>query len=378
MKTVQRAALAAAFVVALAVVAASSQAQPGGKAKTHDQVVDAAIDYLKKAQAEDGTWSKAAHPGITGVVLTGLFATGNVTADDPMAAKALKYIESLVDAKEGHIANAEKGFHKNYLTSVNVAALKGSRGKYDAAIANAVAYLKKAQTDEGEEKKATDPEYGGFGYSSTTRPDLSNTHMVLDALKAGGVPKDDPVYKKAGVYVTRMQNYKGEGGNDQPWAGALNDGSFIYVAGGGRPGTGATPADAARPGYGSMTYAGLKSLLYCGATKDDPRVKKALDWARKNYSVDINPGRQEGAGGQGYFYYLVAMAKALDALGEDEFVDAAGKKHNWREDITRALTLRQKPNGSWVNDFPIWMESNPDLDTGFALMALSLTRPKTP
>ena len=43
------------------------------------------------------------------------------------------------------------------------------------------------------------------------------------------MPKDDPAFKKALVFVSRCQNLKSEH-NDQPWAGKINDGSFIYTA----------------------------------------------------------------------------------------------------------------------------------------------------
>ena len=71
--------------------------------------------------------------------------------------------------------------------------------------------------------------YGGAGYDSKSRPDLSNTQFFLDALKAAGVPKDDPALKKALIFVSRCENLKGKEYNDQPWAGKINDGSFIYT-----------------------------------------------------------------------------------------------------------------------------------------------------
>src|SRR5262245_61134634 len=110
------------LAVALAAMVPAS-AQPA-KGKGRDQAIDAAIAYLKNAQAEDGTWSKSASPGVTGIVQTGLLKSGKVAPDDPMAAKALKFIEGMVDAKAGHIAAGEKVFHKNYITSVNLIALK--------------------------------------------------------------------------------------------------------------------------------------------------------------------------------------------------------------------------------------------------------------
>lgn len=353
----------------------TGQEKKGGvKAKSWDEVADAAVAYLRTTQAEDGSWSKASHPGITGVVLLGLFKSGKATVEDPMAAKGLKFVESLIDPKEGHLAAGDQIRHKFYVTSINLQALKASGSKkYDAVIAAAAMYLKKGQVGADDGKKQDDVNYGGFGYAPGSRGDLSNTHFVLDALTAAGTPKDDPVYKRAVVFVSRMQNLKSEY-NDQPWAGKINDGSFIYTAGGGP--TGGTPIDTARPGYGSMTFAGLKSLALCGVGQDDLRSKKALEWISKNYTVDINPGRAEGAGGQGYYYYLVTMARALDTLGIDEVTDASGKVHDWRAEITRALANRQKRDGSWGNDFAMWMESDPNLDTAYALIALGYAKPK--
>jgi squalene-hopene/tetraprenyl-beta-curcumene cyclase len=69
------------------------------------------------------------------------------------------------------------------------------------------------------------------------------------------------------------------------------------------------------------------------------------------------------------------MAKCLDALGIDEVVDAKGQKHDWRNDITLALTKRQHPNGSF-SSIANWMEADPNLATGYALLALSYCRPK--
>jgi squalene-hopene/tetraprenyl-beta-curcumene cyclase len=374
------------FRIVLAIVAVtiacsipdSSIAQQKGKAKgkTWDDLVDSGLAFLKSTQAEDGTWSKANNVGITGEVLTGVLKSGKVTAQDPLAAKPLKFIESMIEEKEGHIAGPEesKVRQKNYITCVNLLALKASKEeKYTKSITNAIGYLKKIQIDESESKTPKDPWYGGVGYGPDARPDLSNTFFLLDAYKAAGVSLDDDAFKKATFFVSRMQNFKNEH-NDQPWAGKINDGSFFYVQVAAK-GTN-TPSDDPRPGYGSMTCAGLAGLTYCGIGKDDPRVKKGLEWLANNYSVDTNPGMDEGSGGRGYYYYLMTFAKSLDAMGIDEFVDAKGKKHDWRQEITSALMNRQKANGSWSNDFPTWLEGNPDLCTGYALITLSYTKPK--
>jgi squalene-hopene/tetraprenyl-beta-curcumene cyclase len=261
---------------------------------------------------------------------------------------------------------------QNYVTSVNVMALVAAdRKDYQKVIGNATEFLKKLQWDESEGKGKSSDFYGGFGYDHSSRPDLSNTQFALEALVSAGIPKDDPALKKALVFVSRCQNLKGENANDQPWAGKLNDGSFIYSpAGGGQSKAGKTP-DGGLPGYGSMTYAGIKSMIYCGVTQDDPRVKTAYAWVREHYTVDANPGMPKVMAQQGLYYYYHTMAKALAVLGKDHVVDARGRRHDWRADITHALAKRQKPDGSWKNQRTAWMEGDPDLDVGFALMALS-------
>jgi squalene-hopene/tetraprenyl-beta-curcumene cyclase len=344
-----------------------------------DRVTDKAVAYLKSQQAPDGSWSESRSPGITGIVLTGMLKSGKLSPKDPVAEKALQYIQGLINPKAGHIAGKDPKVQlQNYVTCVNVLALTSAdRDSYKAVIADAASFLKKLQWDEGENKSRSDDFYGGAGYDSKSRPDLSNTQFFLDALHAAGIPNDDPAYQKALVFVSRCQNLKGEH-NDQPWAAKRDDGSFIYsaAAGGQTKASDAPDADGGLSGYGSMTYAGIKSLIYCGVSKDDPRVKKAYEWIRKNYSVDKNPGMPGERGQWGLFYYYHTMAKCLDVLGIDEVEDAAGVKHDWRADITAALAKRQRADGSWANPNDHWMEADPHVVTGFALMALSYCKPK--
>ncbi len=361
--------------------------------KATDDAIEKAVEFLKSRQAKDGSWSKANSPGITAIVLTALLKSGKVKPSDEVAAKALAFIQAMVDAKEGHIAalpgvadaktdgKGKGGFHKNYITSVNLIALKTSGlEKYATIIANATAYLKKLQWDETLEKSPKDPYYGGVGYGPGTRPDMSNTMFFLSAMKAADVPASDPLYKKAIVFISRCQNLKSEH-NDQPWSDKINDGSFIYVLAQGKGKTDA-PKDERRPGYGSMTYAGLQTLHACGLPKDDERFRKAFEWVVKHYTLDENPGRKEAAPGkdgaeaQGFYYYLWTMAKTLDGLNVDTIVDGKGAKHEWRAEMAAALAKKQRKDGSWSNETGQWMESNPDLATAYALLALSHCTPR--
>ena len=369
-----------AFVLPFTILSAGAP-RIGPDAKAWNAVVENAARFLVANQDGKGGWSTDKSPGVTGICLTGLLRTGAAAANDPVGAKALGYIESLVNIEKKHIAGKDPKVQlQNYVTSINVLALVSANqgDKYKAVIGDAVAFLKKLQWDEGEGKSPKDDFFGGAGYDSKSRPDLSNTQIFLDALIAAGIPKDDPALVKARLFVGRCQNIKDPEYNDQEWAKLIDDGSFIYTAANG----GVTKVvdeplpDGKRPGYASMTYAGIKSLIYCGVSKDDPRVKKAYEWIQNNYSVDANSGMPDVRAKWGLYYYYHTMAKCLDALGVDHVVDVKGVKHDWRADITAALAKRQRPDGSFQNDASNWMEADANLVTGYALMALGYCKPK--
>jgi len=354
-------------MIALLLNALLVAGQDGGKVdqEAWDKSVTKGIEFLRKSQAADGSWSGRITPGITGIVVTGLLRSGKVTADDPTVAKGLAYIEGLVNREAGHIAGKATRL-QNYITCVNVMALvEANRESYRPVLKDATRFLGQLQQDEAEKVDASQPNYGGAGYDSASRPDLSNTQVFLDALVAAGVPKTDPSFKKALVFVSRCQNLASEN-NNLPLAGKINDGSFTYLSLSGGP----RSNPEGEPGYGSMTYAGIKSMIYCGVDANDPRMKKALEWIKANYDLEKHPGKGE----QGLYYYYHTMAKCLDTMGLEEVVDAKGVAHPWRKELTAKLVSLQKPDGSWVNKNNALMEGNPDLSTGFALMALSHTK----
>ena len=197
------------------------------------------------------------------------------------------------------------------------------------------------QWDESEGKGRESNYYGGAGYGGkNSRPDLSNTSYFLETLRETGLPADDPALKKALVFVSRCQNLKGEF-NDQPWADKVNDGGFVYTAANSGESMGGKTDNGGLRSYASMTYAGLKSMIYAGLTENDPRVKAAYTYITKHYSVDENPG----LGQQGLYYYYHTFAKALAMLGKPTLTDDSGVVHDWRADLVKALTARQNPDG---------------------------------
>jgi squalene-hopene/tetraprenyl-beta-curcumene cyclase len=120
-----------------------------------------------------------------------------------------------------------------------------------------------------------------------------------------------------------------------------------------------------------MTYAGLKSMIYAGLDSRDVRVQAAFKWIQKHYSLDENPGM----GQAGLFYYYHTFAKALDTMNLKVLEDAAGKKHDWRAELTNHLLSLQKENGGWVNPEKRWMEGDPNMATAYSLLTLAILVP---
>lgn len=327
--------------------------------------VDRAADFLKKAQAPDGSFSSKSGTGVTAIVTAALLRSGR-TPDDPVVAKALKFLESHVHPDGGVYHDGST--HKNYETCLAIMAFVEANAdkRYDKLLADAEKFIKKEQWDEDEGKSPDDWYFGGAGYGSSSRPDLSNTSFLIEALHALGRGEEDPAMQRALVFVSRCQNLRSKD-NTSPFADKVNDGGFYYtVAAGGNSFAGKTD-DGGLRSYGSMTYAGFKSMIFAGLNKDDPRVKAAYEWIQKHYTLEENPGM----GPQGLYYYYHTFAKALAALGVDEIADSAGNKHNWRAELAAELVAQQNADGSWVNKAPRWLEGDPNLVTAYGLLCLS-------
>jgi squalene-hopene/tetraprenyl-beta-curcumene cyclase len=331
--------------------------------------LDQAIAYLKKSQEADGSWSaKRTGPGVTALVVAGMIRAG-IPTDDPSLSRGLAFLEKNIK-KDGGVY--DRGL-ANYTTSCSVMAFAEANkgGKYDTVLKNAVAFLKGIQASDADPK---DPRGGGASYDGKGRPDVSNTQYLVDALVAAGVPKDDPALQKALKFMSRAQNLPGET-NDQPWAAKTSDddrGGLTYVP----LDSDDNPHKTANGGLrslGAMTYAGLKSFLYAGVTKEDPRVKAAVSWIKRHYTLEENPGM----GKAGLYYYYHTFAKAMTALGEDVIEDSKGTRHDWRKELFETMKKMQRPDGSFINvGDRAFGEADPNLATAFAVLTLGYTQKK--
>ena len=365
----------AAGILAATILAATSPITTSRvDARKLQQAVDQAVEFLQKAQAPDGSYASASGgPGVTAVVTTGLLRNGR-GVNDPLVAKGLEYLEKQVK-RDGGIYQAGSHF-KNYETCLAMLCLSEANrgGRYAKILKAAEEFCRKDQWGEDESIDKDNPNYGGVGYDKQGKPraDLSNTQFLIEALRAAGDGPDDPALQKALIFVSRCQNHESQY-NTLGFAAKNPDGGFYYTPAGGGQSPAGTVENGGLRSYGSMTYAGLKSMIYAGVGPNDPRVKAAFDWIKKHYDVQANPGMPQPDAGLYYYYHT--FAKALDAMKLDTIEDARGVQHDWRTELAAEIVRHQKPDGSWINGNPRWLEGEPALVTGYALLTLSYCRP---
>lgn len=320
--------------------------------------------WLQKNQKENGAWSEAGMPALTGLPLWALASSG-LPACKESADKAVAFIVSKQNPDGGiYVDQPDKkgGGLGNYNTSICVTALHAT-GRKDLApaILKARTYIASSQ------HFGDDNHQGGFGYDKNnkrTYTDLNNTAFSMDALRRTQSVEDlrpatekrvDANWEAALKYVEKMQNKEGEtkGGfaynTEDPKGGATTNANGTVML----------------RAYGSMTYAGVLSMLHANLDKSDPRVRGAFDYASKFWSVDEHPGQ----GQQGLYFYFNIMARALSAAAVDALPKASGEIR-WREEMVKKVLLLQKPDGSWVNDNNRWWENDPVLATSYAMLAL--------
>ncbi len=332
--------------------------------------------YLKNQQEKDGYWRDPKYPAFTALALTAAFRSPSYKKADYLD-KACTWL--LKQQKEdGGIYGEGLG---NYNTATSVVALVASGEKaYHPAILKARAYLIKQQIDMGEKGKADTKHDGGIGYGMRYKhSDLSNTYISIEALKLSRqIAQDDANGKQPELnwqaaidFISRTQNLKET--NKEPNIG--NDGSMVYFPGNSKAGF-TINADGTKTlrGYGSMSYAGLLSMIYADLDEKDIRVQAVIKWLSNNYTVKENPGlatkEDPSLGQQGLYYYYQVMAKGLTAANIDKLTLKDGTQVDWKKDLAQELLTHQREDGSWVNKNSRWWESDPVLVTAYAVITL--------
>jgi squalene-hopene/tetraprenyl-beta-curcumene cyclase len=206
---------------------------------------------------------------------------------------------------------------------------------------------------------------------------------VLEGSRAAGGAKDPEFYKKALVFLNRLQNHSET--NDQTYevdgkkVVPGNDGGAFYQPNVSKAGV-QELEDGTRilRSYGSMSYALLKCYLLCDIDHRNDRVRAVVAWLTDHWDLSKNPGMEHAEGEtselMGLFYYYLTIGRTLTVC-EAKGVPLEGPLAGWRESLARAVVARQGEDGSWVNPQDRWWEGNPALVTAYALLALDATLP---
>lgn len=391
------------------------------------RAIERGNEYLKSKQTPEGYWGSATYPAMSALPLAAALRSPSLEKNKPWPEYIQKGFKFLMGCQQKDGGIYGKGL-ASYNTSVSMMALMAAnRPEYDLPILAARKFLVNQQNHFAPDNPYNGGiGYGGEGVPPTA--DLSNTTLALEAIhysrklasdgKYGEQPDLD--WDAAIQFVSRCQNNPET--NDQPWAKENNDqdlGGFAYrpkneesmkpVGKDGKPGKSDKPGmdgKSGKPGegkpamdgkgpkpesvdkkeapgkgtpekndedkktalrtYGSMSYAGLQSLIYADLKKDDPRLQAVMKWLGRNFSLKENPGMDA----QGLYYYYQAMAKALSAAGIDELELEDGSKVDWRDELAKTLVSKQKSDGSWVNTNNRWWETDPVLVTSYTVLAL--------
>ena len=377
-------------------------------------IAERAVAWLRTRQdAKTGGWAVPkdgpVYPAITALVLNGMLMQKGIDEKDPAVAGGAAFMLGYRQADGG----IYDGILPSYNTSIVLSCLtRVNTPEAKAAIKPAQDFLRGLQFGEAAMSSGPmagetaavgkdHPFYGGIGYGRGGRPDLSNTAFFLQAMHDSGVPRDDPAFQRALVFLSRVQMMErgvdGKTINAMPYAKGAKQGGFIYSTseskekvGSGQTETKLTYEETLDDGtkvsqlrcYGSMTYAGFKSLIYANIPPNDPRIVAADEWIRRNYTLSENPG----IGNDGMYYYFLTFARALEAQRSGSpspatvrtivaiKADGTTEERNWGHDLIDRLGALQNEDGSFKSLGDRWLEKDPVLITAYALLALQNAR----
>lgn len=307
------------------------------------------VNYLKSVQNPDGSWGDwPLQPGARTSLCTLALLNAGVKPSDPVIQKAL--------------ANLRKvRADSTYAVSLQTMVFCLAEPLRDLPlIRENVATLLRIQKQQG-------PRKGSWGYrEGLGEGDNSNSQFAILALYEAervGVRFPERNWRLAKAYWEDCQN---------------PDGSWGYYKG--------------MPGTGSMTCAGIASLVICEEVLGTPqvnydprtgridcsqslpptneRIQRALQWLSQPqvFAVSHNPGSR-----QWHFYYLYGLERVGRMTGRRFF-----GQHDWYREGCEQLVLRDPPDalsGFWRGRGHA--ENDPQIATSLALLFLSKGRRPT-
>lgn len=295
--------------------------------------IDRGQRFLISRQEANGSWSAMDVPGLsypngtTSLAILALLNTGK-TVDDPEVASALRYLRSIpTEELEG------SSTHATYEMSLMLQAFAAVRAERDKGRMMQLAkILEVYQRDSGGWR------YTRHGEDS----DNSATQFVLLGLREAamaGIPVDRKVWERAHRHWLASQL----GGPDSPGGSGWN-----------------YQDQQSEPAYGSMTVAGLASLVITSSMLQDdsdvtpdgkilackPRddtAQQAMDsaarWLASHFSVHTNPAKDNAW----KLYYLYGLERAGRFSGIRFFGD-----HDWyREGAEFLVEGQDERTGEW-------------------------------
>ncbi|WP_302119617.1 DUF4159 domain-containing protein [Allorhodopirellula heiligendammensis] len=304
---------------------------------TVQRSIDRGIDYLRKSQTQRGGWREYSgyNCGLT-ALCTLAWINAGVSRQDPDLVRAMEYLRTFPPQDTYSVS-------LQTIVFCTVGALEDV-----PRIRRNVEWLTELQKPAGARNA------GAWGYTrSRGYGDQSNSQFAVLALGAAverGIEVPRPVFEAAAGYWRKMQ---------------FPEGGWSY-------GSGLRPS-------GSMTCAGIGSLIICGSSlsdlsdanvahlnccggdASDEAVDRGLEYLSRIFTVGANPGGEMLS----YFYYLYAVER----IGRLSGRRLIGNRDWYREGAERLVSLQDNFQGFWQGGGVV--ESNRDVATSFALLFLA-------
>lgn len=347
-----------------------------------EDAVRRGLQWIQEQQHEEGHWSSPQWPALTGFPVWAL-SMNEATRESEAVEAGVAFLQSKAKESGGIYVDPEVetrgGGKSNYNTAICMVALHMT-GRDDVR----PMVLKARHFVAAGQHLGDDVYHGGFGYEAETDrayADLSNTYVAIESLALTEDAEDlrssgeraEMDKQAAEAFISRIQNRKES--NYAEWVADddENRGGFAYHPRESMAGTiTADDGTVYFRSFGSMTYAGLLSLIYADVDRSDPRVRSAIDWSVRHWSLDANPGM----GNQGLYYFYNVLSKALAVYGENQLVGEDGTRINWRQELVTKLVSLQRIDenglGYWINEENRFWEADPVLVTGYTLIALQV------
>jgi hypothetical protein len=333
---------------------------PGRAAVTREEVEQAIQDgirFIKNQQDNDGSWPDfdgRTRGGTTALAALAL-ATAGVPAADRNLAAALDYLDRF----------SAQDLGKTYTVALQTMAFAAADPvRYKVQLQRNVLWLENAQIKPGDRV----PWPGSWEYDDTKdqQGDNSNTQYALLGLNAAaeaGIKVDPQVWLLSRQYWELGQK-----------RGGPQTGGWGYF-----------PRDG-NDSSGSMTCAGIASLIItgmkrfegqeilvddqirnCGKGGINPDLQRGIDWLAANFRVSENPG---GRGQLWKYYYLYGLERVGRLSGQRYFGN-----HDWYFEGAEHLIHDQNRDvltGKWTGSQSA--EVDPVVTTSFVLLFLAKGR----